>query len=237
MRLAPLADGGYTHGQARAGAPARTEAAQKGSDPSAYNQRRPDGSDHSGRLVARVMPGRARRNDPLAPFGYQTLGPIAAGAFSTVVRARQVHGGADEGEPTAEVAVKSFNRAKYQKAGWLRSALKNELDVLGELQQSRHPHIANLLHLHEAPQATHAVLQYCAGGSVHRHLRSLRHGTGLTEARCGQLTHQLALAIAHLHGLGIAHRDVKPENVLYTDARYQKPRVRRGAWARVQRAL
>ena len=27
----------------------------------------------------------------------------------------------------------------------------------------------------------------------------------------------LASALAHMHGLGIAHRDVKPENVLFVD--------------------
>ena len=47
------------------------------------------------------------------------------------MRARR-HGG-----PTAdEVAVKSFARAKYSKNGWLKTALKNELDVLLELQSS-----------------------------------------------------------------------------------------------------
>jgi serine/threonine protein kinase len=72
--------------------------------------------------------------------------------------------------------------------------------------------------LHEAAAAIHCVLQYCSGGSVHRHLRSLRHGHGLAEDFGGMLTHQLCLGLSHLHERGIAHRDVKPENVLYTDA-------------------
>lgn len=72
--------------------------------------------------------------------------------------------------------------------------------------------------VHEVPSATHAVLEYCSGGSVHRHLRSLRHGHGLPDEVGASLVQQLALALAHVHGLGIAHRDVKTTNVLYSDA-------------------
>ena len=47
--------------------------------------------------------------DPLALFGYETLGPIASGSFSQVVRARQTDSG-------REVAVKSWTRAKLARA-------------------------------------------------------------------------------------------------------------------------
>ena len=73
--------------------------------------------------LRRASNATSKRTDPLAPFGYRTTGPIAAGAFSTVVRARRAGGG-------GEVAVKSFTKAKYAKAGWLKTALKNELEVL-----------------------------------------------------------------------------------------------------------
>ena len=97
-------------------------------------------------------------------------------------------------------------------------ALKNELDVLQALQHTGYLHIANLIELHEVQAATHAVLEYCSGGSVTRHLRSLKHGGHLSEAQAGLITSQLALALFHLHANGIAHRDVKAENVLYSDS-------------------
>ena len=69
--------------------------------------------------------------------------------------------------------------------------------------------VANLIDVHEAQNATHAILEYCAGGSIHRHLRSLRHGHAFSEGFGSLLVHQLSLALAHLHSMGIAHRDVK----------------------------
>jgi len=198
----------------------------------------PDPTGHAASTALKGISQHSKKTDALAHFGLRTLGPIAAGAFSTVVRARRMGvtesqgaataaastacGDADGGDvddaPSEEVAVKSFHRPKYQKEPWLRAALKNELEALTLLQPSRHRHVANLLAVHEAPQATHAILEYCSGGSVHRHLRSLRHGHGLPEQHGTALVHQLALALAHLHAHSIAHRDVKPENVLYADA-------------------
>ena len=166
-------------------------------------------------------PSSSKRTDPLTCIGYRTVGPIAAGAFSTVVRARRVGG---RSEP--EVAVKSFPSSKYKKPGWLKNALKNEIDVLLLLQPSGHAHVANLIELHDEGMrglfCTHAVLEYCSGGSVTRHLRSLGHSTGLSEPHGSALVEQLAIALAHLHDLGIAHRDVKAENVLYTDSRREQ---------------
>ena len=104
-RLPPIEDSGPSIG--------REAAAAYGFDPSSRpTHRRPDGSENSG-SVRIGAPRSNKRTDPLAAFGYRTLGPIAAGAFSTVVRAKQIGGGSTEVACVAnEVAVKSFNRAK-----------------------------------------------------------------------------------------------------------------------------
>ncbi len=72
--------------------------------------------------------------------------------------------------------------------------------------------------VHENDAATHAILEYCGGGSVARHLQSKGWGKGLTEQQAAPLVSQLCGALAHLHASGVTHRDVKPENVLYTDS-------------------
>lgn len=158
--------------------------------------------------------------DPLALFGYETLGPIASGSFSQVVRARQ----ADSGR---EVAVKSWTRAKLARAPHHVAAMKAEVGVLRLLQQSPHPHIANMVELLESRSLIFLVLEYCNGGSLQRYMQikanpHMHDGGGLPEPLTARITVQLATALEHMHGLGVAHRDLKPENVLFTDGSHTK---------------
>lgn len=44
----------------------------------------------------------------------------------------------------------------------------------------------------------------------------MHDGGGLPEPLAAAITSQLAAALEHMHGLGVAHRDVKPENVTHT---------------------
>lgn len=170
----------------------------------------------AGRGAPSPRPATARSSgDPLLGCGYVTLSPIANGAFSQVSRARHL-------ATQREVATKTFHKAKYLQPGnaHLAQAMRNEIDVLRRLQPANHPHVANILEVVETPSAYIAVLEYCAGGSLHRLLQKSGacdrpHALGLGEERASSIGYMLASALAHMHGLGIAHRDVKPENVLF----------------------
>merc|ERR1712196_642518 len=76
--------------------------------------------------------GRRIGVDPLLGLGYQTLSPIAQGAFSMITRAKHM-------STQREVAIKTYNKAKYFLPGntHLATALKNELDVLRKLQPAQ----------------------------------------------------------------------------------------------------
>ena len=117
-------------------------------DRGAVTERVPPSSD---RETIRRAGGHS--TDALVPYGYHTQSPIAAGAFSQVVRARAIKSG-------LEVAVKTFmTRAKGGKAPPDLDTIRAELDALRLLQPSSHEHIANLVEVHENEYEMHAILQ------------------------------------------------------------------------------
>ena len=163
-------------------------------------------------VEANLVSGSGSSHDPLLPFGYQTLGPIAQGSFSTVVRAKH-------SETKVVFAVKTYlMRAKGGRSPPSAESVKMELDCLEALKPSAHPNIANLVETHEGPYERHAILQYCGGGSLHRHLQSRGHGQGMDLAEAAPVLHQISAALAHMHDLGVAHRDVKPGNIVFNSS-------------------
>ena len=211
---------------------------------------------HIAAELVRPKPKRPRKGvrDPLAQHGYTTLGPIARGAFATVTKAVVKSTG-------EEVAVKSFLKKRKSTAtpgemalGMTRTVDNDvvkgtrELEVLRLLaaQASLHPGVAHLLEVVESSRAVHAVLEYCAGGSLSFLLSSRPVCSGLQEEQAAGLFAQACRAsgnppcrpvcswlirdapmvaqansaVAHLHGVGVAHRDVKPANLLFVDGRH-----------------
>ena len=87
----------------------------------------------------KISAAAADPSKSLPPLGYLVLGPIAAGAFSTILRCRSK----SKGEL---VAVKSFDNLKCAKDKDVGDARDRELSVLRALSGGGlHPHIANML--------------------------------------------------------------------------------------------
>lgn len=168
--------------------------------------------------------------------GYIAAGPIAAGAFSTIRHAR-VESGHPRLRAGLEVAIKTWGVAACKRDAGNAFNRDTELATLRRAALRPHPHIANLLDVLCGPVYTHAVLEYCSGGSLLRHLQRLQTSkggirpgglvpnalpsalSGAMDARHARtLVRQVLSALAFLHGMDVAHRDVKPANVLFTDA-------------------
>ncbi|KAL0321951.1 UNVERIFIED_CONTAM: Phosphoenolpyruvate carboxylase kinase [Sesamum calycinum] len=73
----------------------------------------------------------------------------------------------------------------------------------------------NILHLHgvyEDDDYLHLVTDLCDGGDLYDRLSS---GDRFSETDAASILKQLMVAIACCHRLGVAHRDIKPDNILF----------------------
>jgi serine/threonine protein kinase len=104
------------------------------------------------------------------------------------------------------VAIKTASRPST----WQR--LQKEDQILGLV--AHHPNVCQVLTRVTTPTYYCMVLQYAPGGDLRN---ALNNGGPFSEHRARKLMKQLMSALGELHSKGIAHRDVKPDNLLFDD--------------------
>jgi len=110
------------------------------------------------------------------------------------------------------VAVKTFIRERMKEKD--DENLQRELYVL---QHASHPSIIQMHEIIQDSQCVHIVLEYASGGDLFTQIK--RHGP-VGEPEASRLFMQLVLAVEYLHDiLKVCHRDIKLENLLFTDLR------------------
>ncbi len=128
---------------------------------------------------------------------------IGSGTFSTVYKARK--------EGTDKVVALKFIRANVR---YVEDAQEFETQILEKIRDT--PYLINLLDSF-LYQKKHFVMVFpCLDKSLYDHIKE-KNRLGLEEIR--NIALQFATGLCYLHELhGIVHTDLKPENVIFTDA-------------------
>jgi serine/threonine-protein kinase len=145
---------------------------------------------------------------------YEILGPIAAGASSTVWEARDAL--------TAEVvAVKAVS---LERAGWraeVRDRFQQEARLL---QRVRHEHLVGVRDLGETDEGDlYLVLDRLSGETL---ADRLARPPRLSWQEAAGVALELSRGLSALHAQGIVHRDLKPANVILHVAPGAPPRCK-----------
>ena len=151
------------------------------------------------------------------PGEFRFIRALGGGGYGRVWQAEEVHVG---GRP---VALKTLSVAGDPQR---LEALRREAGILGRLEHR------NLVRVHswrENGDEVWLILQYVAGGSLEDRLE---HGGPLPWAEAARYVADVAEGLAHAHAAGVVHRDVKPANILFDEARGEALLTDFGAAAR-----
>ncbi|KAK0394362.1 hypothetical protein QR680_000699 [Steinernema hermaphroditum] len=156
--------------------------------------------------------GSARRSDTrrtrnkskmyFTDFYKLTNDHLGTGAYASVRTAVSISSG-------KEFAVKLVDK---KARGHTRSRIMREVETFKMCKN--HPNIVQLHEWFEDENTFYMVFEKMRGGPLLNHIQRKRF---FTEQEASLVTKDIATALKYLHDRGIAHRDVKPENILCTD--------------------
>ncbi|NXR05092.1 KS6A2 kinase, partial [Sagittarius serpentarius] len=136
------------------------------------------------------------------PSQFELLKVLGQGSYGKVFLVRKIKG-PDAGQL---YAMKVLKKATLKVRDRVRS--KMERDILAEVN---HPFIVKLHYAFQTEGKLYLILDFLRGGDL---FTRLSKEVMFTEEDVKFYLAELALALDHLHGLGIIYRDLKPENIL-----------------------
>ena len=187
-----------------------------------YRDSNPDAMDSAGEVYYRLRRALEDTVGPVAGLGYSDVAMssdamLGMGSFSVVRKAR-IKRSSQAPLAGCEVAIKVIARRRIDRG---RDALRNTLCLQRErrclfaLGKLKHPFINRLYAAFSDQHSYYLVLGLCTGGELTDVVKAADDGRlPLDQARYYFAC--VVDAVAAMHAAGVAHRDVKPDNVILT---------------------
>ena len=143
------------------------------------------------------------RGTGLFTFKYLKIQELGKGGYAKVFRVQNLI--------TSEIfACKELPISKIKD----KEKFKNEINIMSKCD---HPNIVKLVEIYEDKRFVELVMEECCGGTLFdRLLENMEdEGEAFTEEEAAKIFKQIISAIHYCHNQGIAHRDLKMENVLF----------------------
>lgn len=133
--------------------------------------------------------------------------PLGVGAFGEVYLATKRNKENVKGENGEKVAIKKIDKQYTDQESFQR-----EMNALLDIREfGGHPNICGLQEHFNLGEHYYLVLDLIEGGELFDNLMS---NGGYSEADAARLVREVASALAFLHGIGVVHADLKPENLM-----------------------
>ena len=129
---------------------------------------------------------------------YEVQKKIGEGAYGKIYKVRNKQSGDIR-------AMKQVTKSKIQDMG----KFQTEIKILSMLD---HPNIVRLFEVIEDDKYYNLLEELCTGGE----LLARAQKTQLKEKEIARIFNQIMSAVAYCHGIGIVHRDLKLENILFS---------------------
>lgn len=107
-----------------------------------------------------------------------------------------------------EFAVKIIDKAKLNADESL--ALSNELEIMRQID---HPNSVKLYEIYEENEKLHLIMEYLSGGEL---IDRILEKESYSEKEASDAIRPVIDCIKYCHSMGIVHRDLRPEKLLYS---------------------
>lgn len=137
---------------------------------------------------------------------YEVNFEIGSGTYSKVYQVTQ--------KSTGELrACKYISKEKFKKESLIQ--FENECKIL---EQSDHPNIVKIFEIFNTEKSFYLIMENCNGGSLSNKIEErINHDKPFDENILSEIIRQISSAIKYIHDRNICHRDLKPDNICFTN--------------------